>query len=122
MINDKCFTIGWLESFKKQKAYQKIDKIILEKIIYAIHLLEQLKIHGLDFVFKGGTSLILLLEEANRFSIDIICPAERNDLEEIFNNVMTASKFSSYELDEHRSYKPGVPKAHYGLTLTQNSY
>lgn len=53
MISDKCFTEAWLDSFKKQSAHQRIDKIILEKMIYALHLLERLRANGLDFVFKG---------------------------------------------------------------------
>ncbi len=43
----------------------------MENMIYALHLLEQLKLSGLDFIFKGGTSLILMLEEPQRFSVDI---------------------------------------------------
>jgi hypothetical protein len=56
MINEKCFTIEWLESFKKMKEHKLIQMNILEKMIYAFHLLEQLKNNGLEFVFKGGTS------------------------------------------------------------------
>jgi len=63
MISEKCFTSEWIASFKKFKKYRAIQTNILEKMIYALHLLEQLKIHGLNFVFKGGTSLVLLLEE-----------------------------------------------------------
>ncbi|MEN8227723.1 MAG: nucleotidyl transferase AbiEii/AbiGii toxin family protein [Bacteroidota bacterium] len=119
MINDKCFTIEWLESFKKQKKHKLIQTNILEKMIYALHLLEQLKNNGLEFVFKGGTSLILLLEEANRFSIDldIICKTERKELEAVLNKVVENSKFISVNLNEHRSYKPGVPKAHYSFAF-----
>jgi len=115
MIKEKCFTEEWLDSFKKQAAHRRIDKIILEKMIYALHLLEQLKVNELDFTFKGGTSLVLLLEEGNRFSIDIdiICNTEREKLEEVLKKVVETSRFKSFELDEHRSYKPGVPKAHY---------
>lgn len=40
-------------------------------MIFALHLVEQLQVNGLPFVFKGGTCLVLLLNEANRFSIDI---------------------------------------------------
>lgn len=71
MIKEKCFTEEWLDTFKKQAAHKRIDKIIFEKMIYALHLLEHLRTTGLDFTFKGGTSLVLLLENANRFSIDI---------------------------------------------------
>ncbi|HRW22271.1 MAG TPA: hypothetical protein P5509_09870 [Bacteroidales bacterium] len=52
MIKDKCFTEEWLDQFKKQKDHKRIDKIILEKMIYALHLLERIKANGLDFVFK----------------------------------------------------------------------
>ncbi|MBA7584654.1 hypothetical protein ES708_26611 [subsurface metagenome] len=43
-------------------------------------------VNGIEFehiVFKGGTSLILLLKEENRFSVDldIICPTDRATLE-----------------------------------------
>ncbi|MBN2764418.1 MAG: nucleotidyl transferase AbiEii/AbiGii toxin family protein [Bacteroidales bacterium] len=115
MIKDKCFTEDWLDQFKKQKDHKRIDKIILEKLIYALHLLEMLKANGLNFVFKGGTSLVLLLKEGNRFSIDldIVCKTARKDLEEILNKVIETSRFTEWKLDEHRSYQPGVPKAHY---------
>lgn len=119
MIKDKCFTEEWLDQFKKQKDHKRIDKIILEKMIHALHLLERLKANGLDFVFKGGTSLVLLLKEGNRFSIDIdiICKAERKDLEQILNKVIDTSNFTAWKLDEHRSYQQGVPKAHYKFSF-----
>ena len=52
MIKEHCFSEEWLESLKKQKEHKQIDKIILEKMIYALHLLERIKSNGLDFVFK----------------------------------------------------------------------
>ncbi len=127
MISNKCFTEDWLVSFKKQPEHKRIDINILEKMIYALHLLEQLKINGLDFVFKGGTSLLLLLNKGNRFSIDIdiICKTERNKLEKTLDKVIENSRFKAYSLDEHRSYKEGVPKAHYAFefeSATTNKY
>ncbi|MEI6139328.1 MAG: nucleotidyl transferase AbiEii/AbiGii toxin family protein [Mariniphaga sp.] len=115
MIKEICFKEEWLDSFRNRKAHKRIDKIILEKMIYALHMLEQLKVNGLEFTFKGGTSLLLLIEEGNRFSIDIdiICKTERSELERVLANVIETSNFKSYELDEHRSYKSGIPKAHY---------
>jgi hypothetical protein len=119
MIKDKCFTEEWLDQFKKQKDHKRIDKIILEKMIYALHLLERIKANGLDFVFKGGTSLVLLLQEGNRFSIDIdiVCKTDRKVLEEILNKLIETSHFTEWKLDEHRSYQPGVPKAHYKFSF-----
>jgi predicted nucleotidyltransferase component of viral defense system len=119
MIKNKCFTEEWLDQFKKQKDHKRIDNIILEKMIYSLHLLERIKANGLDFVFKGGTSLVLLLKEGNRFSIDIdiICKTVRKDLEEILNKAIETSHFTEWKLDEHRSYQPGVPKAHYKFSF-----
>jgi hypothetical protein len=119
MISVHCFTEEWLDQFKKQKDHRRIDKIILGKMIYALHLLERLKTNGLNFVFKGGTSLILLLEEGNRFSIDIdiISKTNKEDLETILNKVIDTSQFTEWKLDEHRSYLPGVPKAHYKFSF-----
>jgi len=115
MIKEYCFTDEWFDYFKKQNEHIKIDKLILEKMIFALHLLERLKKHELDFVFKGGTSLVLLLSESKRFSIDIdiICKEERNKLENIFDGIVLDSKFHEWQLEERRSYKEGVPKAHY---------
>jgi len=122
MIKDQCFKEEWLVQFKKQKNHSRIDKIILKKMIYALHLLERLKSNGLDFVFKGGTSLVLLLEEGNRFSIDIdiINKTKREELEEILNKVINSSHFTEWKLDERRSYQSGVPKAHYKFSFETN--
>jgi hypothetical protein len=65
---------------------------------------------------------VLLLAEGNRFSIDIdiISKIEQKDLELILQNVIDSSNFTSFELDEHRSYQPGVPKAHYKFKFDSN--
>lgn len=119
MIKKHCFTEEWLNKFKKQKDHRRIDKVILEKMIFALHLVECLKINGLDFVFKGGTSLLLLLEEGSRFSIDIdiICKTDRKELETILTKIVDTSIFTGWSLDEHRSYQPGLPKAHYKFSF-----
>ena len=64
MIRENCFTEEWLDGFKKQKAHKRIDKIILEKMIYALHLLEKLKSNG--SVKKGSGTLMLdiLIEDS----------------------------------------------------------
>lgn len=119
MIKKHCFTVEWLNKFKAQKEYQKIDIAILEKMIYALHLLERIKTNGLNFIFKGGTSLILLLKEGNRFSIDIdiITKTERKSLEHILDKVIASSNFKSFKYDESRSLMDGIPKIHYSFTF-----
>jgi len=115
MINDKSFTKAWLDSFRVKKEHKSINVTILEKMVQALSLLEHLKIAELDFVFKGGTSLVLLLKEGNRFSIDIdiISSVERKELEKNLDTVIENSHFKRHVLNERRSYKEGVPKAHY---------
>tara|TARA_R110002094_G_scaffold206939_1_gene177429 strand:- start:18 stop:437 length:420 start_codon:yes stop_codon:yes gene_type:complete len=115
MIKEESFTKEWMDSFKTNRRHRSINVTVLEKMIQALYLLEQLKLAGLDFVFKGGTSLVILLQEGNRFSIDIdiISTIEREPLEKILDKVIANSHFTSHKLNEHRSYKEGIPKAHY---------
>lgn len=68
MIKAHCFTKEWIDGFKQQKHLKRINPPILEKMIHALSLLQQLKVHGLDFTFKGGTSLVLLLAKETFFS------------------------------------------------------
>jgi hypothetical protein len=96
----------------------RINPPLLEKMYYALHLVEQLQINGLDFIFKGGTSLVLLTNLPTRFSIDIdiITQASQKDIETVLQRICEASGiFFSFELDAKRSYQPDIPKAHYKL-------
>ena len=76
MIDIESIEKYWIESISKKK---KVDKILIEKVIRALMLLEGLSSSGLDFVFKGGTALMLLLGTTKRLSIDIaiIVPNKR---------------------------------------------
>ena len=47
------------------------DPSILERTIYAFGLLEAIRRTGMPFIFKGGTSLLLLLDKPMRLSTDI---------------------------------------------------
>ena len=42
------------------------DPSILERTVFAFGLLEAIRSVGLPFIFKGGTSLLLLLDEPRR--------------------------------------------------------
>lgn len=123
MIRPICFEKEWIEDLRKQKGSGRINPPLVEKMIHALYLLQNLKKQGLDFVFKGGTSLVLLLENANRFSIDVDIiankqydnPSTRSEIEDLLNRIVNDSNFQSWTLDEARSYQEGVPKAHYKL-------
>ncbi len=115
MISEHNFTKEWMERVRG-KYFKGNDPALLEKMAQALYLCEQLKINNLDFIFKGGTSLILLFDETQRFSIDIdiVTSANRTQLESVLEQIDENSHFTSYVLDEKRSYKKeGIPKAHY---------
>lgn len=54
---------------KKENASADIQ--LLEETIGELYLVENLANEGLEFIFKGGTSLILLLNEIKKFSVDV---------------------------------------------------
>ncbi|WP_420477408.1 nucleotidyl transferase AbiEii/AbiGii toxin family protein, partial [Noviherbaspirillum sp. ST9] len=122
MIKLHCFQKEWIDGFREQEAYKRINPPLLEKMIHALSLLQYLQKHGLNFVFKGGTSLILLLKDSNRFSvdIDIITEDTRETIESKLDQVIEASHFKGWKLDEKRSYGEGIPKAHYELEYDSN--
>ena len=115
MISPESFTVEWINSHRKDKRFSRINPPVLEKMIRALALLEALAINNLNFTFKGGTSLILLLPEPRRFSVDIdmLTAHSREELEVVFDKIIKSGIFTKWELDEPRSYKAGVPKAHY---------
>lgn len=117
MIKRESFQADWLFSHREKQGLEKINPPLVEKMIHALSLVEQLSIQNLDFVFKGGTSLVLLLEDAGRFSIDIdiITLASRDEIETTLQKICNGEPFQRFELSEHRSYKAGIPKAHYSL-------
>lgn len=64
------------ENYTEQHIYDlwketSADPSILERTVFAFGLLEAIRSVGLPFIFKGGTSLLLLLDEPRRLSTDI---------------------------------------------------
>jgi hypothetical protein len=118
MIKEETFNAERIREFRKQREFSKIDVLILEKMIYALYLLELLKNEKIDFIFKGGSSLVLLFQQPKRFSIDvdILTKHSRAEIEKVLETICKNSRFTRYDLDKDRSYqKEGVPKAHYYL-------
>jgi len=112
MILSESYSVEWIYNIQKE---YKSDPILTEKFILALTLLEQLKISGLDFIFKGGTALILLLGEPKRLSIDIdiIINSQNKDvLDDLFKKIIAISVFIEYEKNERITSKE-IPKEHY---------
>lgn len=81
------------------KEMGNVTKQTLEKSIRALALVTRLAESGLPFLFKGGTSLLLLLKRINRLSIDvdITCDLSPSELRPYFNRVLETGEFSKYE-------------------------
>lgn len=112
MISKDSLHIDWIT--KVSTANRKADKILVEKVIRALLLLEGLAKQNLDFVFKGGTALMLILESSKRLSIDIdiIVEKEPQDLERLFENLIEDQGFTKLELQERKA-GTNIQKAHY---------
>lgn len=115
MISPESFSLEWINSHRQNKKFSRINPPVVEKMIYALALVEAMVRHKLQFIFKGGTSLVILLPEPKRFSvdIDIITDHSKHELEAAFNAIVAEGQFKKWELDAPRSYRKGVPKAHY---------
>ena len=68
MLLTDNYTAEHIEALRRQTG---ADPSILERTVFAFGLLEAISKVGLPFIFKGGTSLLLLLEEPRRLSTDI---------------------------------------------------
>ena len=69
MISDKTLNLDWINHISRNN--RNVDKILIEKVVRALLLLEGLAESGMDFIFKGGTALMLLQGSTKRLSIDI---------------------------------------------------
>ncbi len=117
MIHKEEITIYWIN--KASKENRKTDKILIEKVIRALLLLEGLVKHKVPFVFKGGTALMLHLNTTKRLSIDIdiILPAELDKLEDILDIMAKEQGFLRKEL-QNRNTKSKIKKEHYKFFYT----
>jgi len=52
MIDKKSHTKEWITGLRGRLG-KRIDPKLIEKVIYALTFLEQLRLNGLEFVFKG---------------------------------------------------------------------
>lgn len=112
MISKDSLHIDWIT--KVSSANRKADKILIEKVIRALLLLEGLVKQNLDFVFKGGTALMLLLDSSKRLSIDIdiVIEKEPENLEEIFKALLEEQGFTGFKFQE-RNTLTSIHKTHY---------
>lgn len=112
MIDREKLTIDWINKVSKEN--RNADKILVEKVIRALLLLEGLVKQKLSFVFKGGTALMLHLNSSKRLSIDIdvIIPVKPENLDKLLDNVALEQGFLRKEMQQ-RKVNTKIDKAHY---------
>jgi hypothetical protein len=107
-------------------AYQhpEIDLGVLEKTIYAFGLLDALARNAtFPFIFKGGTSLLLVLPKPMRLStdIDIVFDGRKKDLLPVLYRISSVYPFQECEEDE-RNQDGRIVKSHYKMTYASPLY
>lgn len=110
MLTKDNYTLEHINELRKNK---NTDTFILERSIYAFGLLEALCKVKMPFIFKGGTSLMLLLEHPRRLStdVDIIVP-QGTDVESYLKKVKDVFPFEKV-VQQERIGKNGIAKKHY---------
>ena len=110
MLAKDNFTLKHLMELKQDRT---VDSFILERSIYAFGLLEALCRVEMPFIFKGGTSLMLLLEKPRRLSTDIdIIVAPGTDVDHYLEEAGKIFPFEKVE-QQIRKGKNSIEKRHY---------
>ena len=106
------------EHIRSLQATSKGDPGLIERTLYAFGLLEALALAGLDFIFKGGTSLLLLLPEPRRLSTDIdIIVKPGTDIAQYIEKASHIFPFTSVT-EQKRQGKNKIVKQHFKFSYT----
>ena len=110
--NSRYFTKEHIEAHKFDA-----PACLAEQAVHCLELVAALKEYGLEYQFKGGNSLLLILPEPARFSIDVdIATGESVEkiVETLDRIVDSGSVFIRWEKRQHKT-KPGLPISSYYL-------
>ena len=89
----------------------KADPLLVERLIFGIELLGNLVKENVDFIFKGGTSMLFVLPWIKRLSIDIdiVVSDKIYNFEKIFDRIVEKGIFKSW-IEDIRSSEKDIPK------------
>lgn len=110
MISRESYSLEHIQRLREGK---RIDQQILERSIYALGLLEALVAVGAPITFKGGSSLMLLLERPMRLStdVDVVVPPGA-DMSAFLGAASAIFPFKRME-EQARRGRNGIEKRHY---------
>lgn len=101
------------EHIRNLQSESRLDPLLLERCVYAFGLLEAITRVEMPFVFKGGSSLMLLLEHPRRLSTDIdIIVKPGTDVDEYIAKASKIFPFVSCE-EQKRVGKNNIEKRHF---------
>lgn len=101
------------ERINRLRAETGADPSILERTVFAFGLLEAIRSVGMPFIFKGGTSLLLMLNHPRRLSTDIdIIVEPRTAVDEYINKAGKVFPFISVSEDKRRGAN-NIEKRHF---------
>ncbi|VGO21467.1 nucleotidyl transferase AbiEii/AbiGii toxin family protein [Pontiella sulfatireligans] len=100
MVSAECFSEDYIE--QQSRIMTGASPVMIEKCIHALALLCHLTETDLEFIFKGGTSLLLHLPEIRRLSIDIdiICNADNDKINGIVDSLSSLKPFVRQKEDD----------------------
>lgn len=110
MLKSENYT---LSNIMDIRARTGADPTIIERTVYAFGLLEAITRTGMPFIFKGGTSLMILLKEPRRLSTDIDIIVEPGiNIDDYIQKAGTIFPFSRV-VERNRSAKYNIEKRHF---------
>ncbi len=100
-----------------RKLGRRVDPKMLEKVVYAFTLLEQLRANNISLIFKGGTCLLLMIDPPRRFSIDIdiITETTPENIEATLDKIVKDTSFTKWSADNERKHVVDAPVGHYKI-------
>ena len=117
MLNESNFTPGNIERLRTETGR---GPSLLERMVFAFGLLEALVRTGLDFTFKGGTSMMILLERPRRISTDIdIIVKPGTDIDAFIEKASKIFPFTGYE-EQVRRIVRNIEKRHFKFFYTSS--
>ncbi|HEX2957752.1 MAG TPA: nucleotidyl transferase AbiEii/AbiGii toxin family protein [Chitinispirillaceae bacterium] len=96
------------------------SKIITEQALHCLECVAQLNESGLQFIFKGGNALLLMLENPERFSTDVDISTDESTeaIEQHLNKITGFQRvFKKWE-KRHYKIKSSIPAISYNLYFT----
>lgn len=113
MIDKRIYEHDYIREL--QQKYRS-DPSLIERALYAFGLLEAIQKVGMPFCFKGGTSLMLILDNPVRLSTDIdILVKPGTNIDSYIENAGQIFPFLNKK-EDFREGKNGIIKRHFKFT------